>query len=66
MNRVGQVWEFYPDYVAVIVQSREHDTGWVHQMMWLIQNNELGKGDLYPCLESAFNMAPGGTFKRIA
>ncbi len=52
-DRVGQVWEFYNgDYIAVIV--RTHDGGHAHDLVWLIQGNQPGDGELYPCSEIGF------------
>lgn len=57
VNRVGQVWEFHgSDYIGVVVRSRAGAATWVHDLMWLVQDNKPGQGDLYPCVEGTFSV----------
>jgi hypothetical protein len=62
MSRVGQVWEFQSaDYIGLVVESSDDDGS--HHVVWLVQDNEPGRGDLYPCVEGAFALLG---MKRIA
>lgn len=62
MNRVGQVWDFGTDFIAVIVASYEIDHGWLHHMVWLMQGDKPVDTQFYPCMEEAFH----GNHKELA
>ncbi len=55
MNRVGQVWSV-ADYVALVVGSELQESGqWVHQLVYLVADNEPFSPEFYPCLEELFD-----------
>ena len=62
MNRVGQVWEFGgSDYIGLIVRSRDRAHDWLHDVVWLVQDNKPGLGDVYLTTETAFGVESHGT-----
>ena len=54
VNRVGQVWEFTPGYIALVMESRIGEWGWVHQIVYLVADDRPFSTLLFPCLEELF------------